>query len=343
MNININGLEIELEKLENGKYKIPDIAKKYNGFRYSIAPLKQTNETIMVFKKPTKTGSVLHDTLAYENGDKTITVGALNIDGNRVGVEQREQFSGKGSNGDVFNEYPQDNAHWEIVTGRYPAQTFIDSQVAELLDKQSGVSKSQTAIKENSGGFNFGSETLKPKSENIGYNDIGGCSKILHKCDYTQEDYDLYYYEPKVSSSERNAGLESFKPKPKAEGNSTMAHNPNDIRCTVCGKRPNTVGNEKNCCLCEEPTYDWYKQKNNHPTLKPIELNYRILSLFKTPNDQVICYAFAGAGSEIIGGIKAGFENWHGCEINQDYVDIANARIKYWQETMTTQVSLFDL
>ena len=83
--------------------------------------------------------------------------------------------------------------------------------------------------------------------------------------------------------------------------------------------------------------------RNNHPTLKPIELNYRRLSLFKTPNEQVICYPFAGAGSEIIGGIKAGFENWHGCEINQEYVDIANARIKYWREEMTTQVSLFDL
>ena len=47
-----------------------DLAKKYEGYKYSISPLKQTNETIMVFKKPSKTGSVLHDTLAYENGLK---------------------------------------------------------------------------------------------------------------------------------------------------------------------------------------------------------------------------------------------------------------------------------
>ena len=46
-----------------------ELAKKYDGYKYSISPLKQTNETIMVFKKPTKTGSVLHDTLVYENGD----------------------------------------------------------------------------------------------------------------------------------------------------------------------------------------------------------------------------------------------------------------------------------
>ncbi len=35
-------------------------------------------------------------------------------------------------------------------------------------------------------------------------------------------------------------------------------------------------------------------------------------------------------GSEIIGAIKAGFTDWLGCEINTEYIDIANARIKYW-------------
>ena len=91
----------------------------------------------MVFKKPNKTGSVLHDTLAMENGDETITCSALNIDGNRVGTEKRTQFSGKGTNGDVYNKYPQDNSLWRS----YPAQTFIDSQVAEKLDLQSGIQR----------------------------------------------------------------------------------------------------------------------------------------------------------------------------------------------------------
>ena len=43
-----------------------------------------------------------------------------------------------------------------------------------------------------------------------------------------------------------------------------------------------------------------------------------------------IVYSFAGSGSEIIGGIKAGFTNWCGCEINPEYVEIAKARIKHW-------------
>ena len=72
-----------------------DLAKKYEGYKYSISPLKQTNETILIFRKPYKSGSCLHDTLAFENGDNECRCGALNIDGNRVGTESRvNQFAG---------------------------------------------------------------------------------------------------------------------------------------------------------------------------------------------------------------------------------------------------------
>ena len=81
--------------------------------------------------------------------------------------------------------------------------------------------------------------------------------------------------------------------------------------------------------------------KNSHPTLKPIDLNAKILKLFKTPNEQRICYPFAGSGSEIIGGLKADFQDWTACEINQEYVDIANARIKHYKENEYVQLDLF--
>ena len=304
-----------------------DLAKKYEGYKYSISPLKQTNETIMVFQKPCLTGSPLHDTLAYENGDKTITVSALNIDGNRVGVsggithcDNRDENgkclghnnAGKTTSGETVHADESDG-------GRYPAQTFIDSKVAEILDRQSGVSKSQMTEISNvvsivGNGIYGGSENSDTRLG--GYDDIGGCSKILHKCDYTDEDYDLYNYEPKVSASERSAGCDDREAINVNDGRNTPIDNPY--------QRGETL------------------RVNTHPTLKPIALNEKILKLFKTPNDQKICYPFAGAGSEIIGGIKAGFDNWCGCEISQEYVDIANARIKYWKEEMTTQTSIFD-
>ena len=321
-----------------------ELAKKYDGYKYSISPLKQTNETIMIFKKPSKTGSVLHDTLAFENGDTTINVSALDIDGNRVGTEKMVEGRAKNNSNnsqaisfekgkvgykDNFNdnEIPQEH------NGRYPAQTFIDNQVAEILDEQSNqngmhsAGSKREAIKDyNKENSIFGIGYKSGNSFRYGENDVSGASKILHKCNYEQDDVTLYHYEPKVSGSERNAGLGGFEEQEMLSGldrtNRTIVRDDGSESLVArFGKSP---------------------QKNNHPTLKPIDLNYRILKLFKLPTDQKICYPFAGSGSEIIGGIKAGFENWVGCEINAEYVAIANARINYWKETMWEQQSLFD-
>ena len=310
-NDNQMGKEIDITKPKT------ELAKKYDGYKYSVAPLKQTCETIMVFKKPNKTGSVLHDTLAMEQGDITISVSALNIDGNRVGTEVRTQFSGKGSNSNVYLEYKQDNAHFEEVSGRYPAQTFVDEQMAQALDLQSGISQGSSS------GYNFEKGNQENSSHlttniksGIYFDDIGGCSKILHKIKYEQFEHDLFIYEPKVGEAERNNGLGGFEAKQYShDGRDKPIENPYQRNDSVA--------------------------KNNHPTLKPIDLNAKILSLFKTPNDQKICYPFAGSGSEILGGLKANIQNWVACEINEDYVEIANARIKHYTTNEFLPTSLF--
>jgi len=60
------------------------LAQKYNGYKYSIAPLKQTLETIMVFRKPVKT-SVIDDIMTE---DEECSPAVLNIDGGRVETKQ---------------------------------------------------------------------------------------------------------------------------------------------------------------------------------------------------------------------------------------------------------------
>jgi hypothetical protein len=161
-----------------------------------------------------------------------------NLSGGAYAKNATERNDGWGMQRGKLGEYQE-------ISGRYPSQTFIDSQVAEEV--------------------------------------LGEQSKILHKCDFDKDEHDLYIYCPKVSKAERNAG-------------------------------------------CEEV-------KSNHPTMKPISLNEKVLKLFKTPNEQTIFIPFCGSGSEIIGAIKAGFENYIGVEINPDYIEIANARIKHYQLT----------
>jgi site-specific DNA-methyltransferase (adenine-specific) len=312
------------------------LAKKYDGYKYSVAPLKQTCETIMVFKKPNKTGSVLHDTLAMENGDTTISVSALNIDGNRVGTEVRtNQFAGNtkgfnaGDDRDNAGMYSKGSNGETETTGRYPAQSFVDEQVATRLDLQSGIGQSGKNGIRTSEGLNktaYGKGIGVKVGDNNGeYGDIGGCSKILHKIKYELYDHDLFIYEPKVGEAERNNGLEAFESKLSANLPMRSANVDSD-----------SVANDGS------KTHRTTTTKNNHPTLKPIDLNSKVLKLFKTPNDQKICYPFAGSGSEIIGGLQAGFSNWVACEINEDYIKIANARIKHYTTHEYVEVPLFD-
>jgi site-specific DNA-methyltransferase (adenine-specific) len=314
-----------------------DLAKKYEGYKYSIAPLKQTVETIMVFQKPYKTGSCLHDTLAYENGDETCACFAWNIDGGRVGLTELDdpRLGGKGSwktDKSAKNVYEGGYAGNDIESsqlGRYPSQTFCDSGIAERLDEQSGSSKSAGGTGDASKGKK-GVLGFEGKA-NGGFGDIGGCSKILHKCDYENGEMDLYVYAPKVSKTERNAGCDDLEE--KAGGIANDSGRSYKTKCSICEKEIRKDG-RKNACECEEPQeyYPEVSQKNNHPTLKPISLSYRLLTLFKTPNPQKIVYPFAGVQSEVIGGYKAGFTDFLGCELNAEYIDIGNIRFEHWKD-----------
>lgn len=79
--------------------------------------LKPAYEPIIVARKPFKS-SVVDNIIKYR-------VGGINIDGCKIGNEKRTQFSGK-SNGRIYSEYSQKNAHFETVEGRFPANVITD-------------------------------------------------------------------------------------------------------------------------------------------------------------------------------------------------------------------------
>jgi len=126
------------------------------------------------------------------------------------------------------------------------------------------------------------------------------------------EDVDLLNYCPKVGKKERNMGLDSVE-----EKKFTGRDEGQDDRNVPHKKRPGT-------------------EKNTHPTLKPINLIYEISKLFKLPEivDQKVYVPFMGSGSEVIGLLKAGYDhkNIWGCELNEEYVEIAKKRIKYYYD-----------
>jgi DNA modification methylase len=61
--------------------------------------------------------------------------------------------------------------------------------------------------------------------------------------------------------------------------------------------------------------------------MKPLSLITKLLTLFKTPNEQIVIDTFIGTGTTAIAAINNNI-NFIGIEKEQKYVDIANERIK---------------
>ncbi len=331
-----------------------ELGQKYEGYKYSISPFKQTLETIMVFQKETKTNSILNDLFAYENGDLEISPSIWDINNNRVPIEKDNIRANKDYKHNAFyqnatsnsllvkkagleNGENKNNKEGELQSlynkeGRYPSQLFINEDMAEVLDNQSGILKS---------GARKSSYIRKGKNPNETYGkfneismddaeaDFGGLSRFFHQIGYLDEELDLLQYVSKVTTKERNYGLDHLN----SIERSSAGNNQGTRICKDCGLSDNGTNNHNKCSGNFE--YKLCKPlKNNHPTLKPIKLIYQIANLLKTPNKQNVYFPFAGSGSEIIGFILAGFDKQdiEASELNSDYITIANERIKAWEK-----------
>ena len=141
-----------------------------------------------------------------------------------------------------------------------------------------------------------------------GYSDSGGPSR--------------FFYSAKVSTKEREHGC-SLLPRRtagevtggRAEGSAALA-NPR----TGAGR---TGG-----------------AHNHHPTLKPIALTKWLATMIKPPAGGRLLVPYAGAGSEMIGALQAGWGEVVGIEAEAEYVAIAMARIEAW--VSRSQQTMFD-
>jgi len=116
-----------------------------------------------------------------------------------------------------------------------------------------------------------------------------------------------FFYCAKVSTKERNAGLEDFTDKEWADDGACVP---------MRNERP------------------FNPSKNNHPTLKPLALTEYLAKLLLVPKrtssqPRRILVPFSGAGSEMIGCLLAGWDEVWGIELDGDYVKIAEARIRH--------------
>ena len=124
-----------------------------------------------------------------------------------------------------------------------------------------------------------------------------------------------YFYCAKANQTERNAGCDNLPL--KLNENSTYGMQTDE------GLRNNN----------RNPENRTREQRNNHPTVKPIDL-MRYLCRLITPPEGVVLDPFMGSGTTGISACLEGF-NFVGIELNEDYLQIASHRIEHWGDYET--------
>lgn len=201
-------------------------------------------------------------------------VAGLNVDGGRIeshdGYTENAVTQGVNTARTSFAPAVDRRMFEPSVAGRWPANVALDEEAAAMLDEQSGVTRSRQS--ERSAGFVDSSSiygTGRAVGKLTGANDEGGASR--------------FFYTAKVSTAERNAGLQPGDP-------------------------------------CR------------HPTLKPVRLMEWLAKLLLPPpredgKPRRLLVPFSGAGSEVAGALRAGWDEVVGIEQSAEYAAWSRLRV----------------
>jgi site-specific DNA-methyltransferase (adenine-specific) len=243
----------------------------------------------------------------------TYGTGGLNIDASRIGMTDDDEKKsannwkpqGYESKENIYNIGNKVIASEQNTQGRWPANLILDEYTAELLDEQSGTSKSPKTYVRGVGTLegervayaNIG-EVAGTESQN--YGDSGGASR--------------FFYVAKASKRDRNEGLE-------------------ELEDAVAGSYSGNVANHGNK-IGAQPDKSNQPAKNFHPTVKPTSLMEYLIKLV-TPPGGVVLDPFTGSGSTGKAAILEGFD-FIGIELTEDYWPIIEGRLRH-AEAMVAQ------
>ena len=303
-----------------------DMARAWAGHRYGLQALKPAIEPIIVFQKPYQGRPV-------ESITRT-GAGAINVDGGRIGSEDdmdpRDFDDSRRTSPKFTGLYNGGNTgQFRSRIGIAPAGRWPANLVLSHAPACNGVCVEGCPVRalgEQSGERGAGSPVQGTEPSHTGVNvygtygrvpfeahdDSGTAARFFFNADYMYErleDADALVYVPKASTAEREAGLDGFDP------------------TTVDDGRQKPIDN---AYLRGETT-----RRNIHPTIKPIALARHLATLLLPPDRYAprrLFVPFAGAASEMIGAILAGWEVVQGVELEADHIPIARARLDYWQQ-----------
>ena len=252
--------------------------------------LKPAHEPIVMARKPLSEKSIAENVLKHGTG-------GINIDGSRIEMKDK---------GNINFERPRVresvNPNWILKQahdytdpqykeyneqGRFPANIIFDEEAGQLLDQQSGKSKTKANKNYKHSKTDTESNTFTGRGTYTPREDEGGASR--------------FFYCPKAAKSDRNEGL--------------------DDEPTRTKNRVNPGGLEN------DPRWAPIQVKNNHPTVKPVDLMRYLINLVTPPNGTILD-PFMGSGSTGKAAVRCGV-NFIGIEKEQEYMEIASARIEH--------------
>lgn len=266
--------------------------------------LKPSREDWWLFRKPISEKSIAENCLKWK-------VGGLDIDGSRIPLGDESPPSGSAKRVFKNNGYTDEKIYGENKetpkAGRFPANTIHDgSEVIVSQFPETQKSKGKYVRKTGEEQF-FGEMGDGGVNEPDGLDDSGSAAR--------------FFYCAKPTSKERDAGLEDIEKK------SSGIYAQDEWSRNNMG---NTPDNERKLIA------------NHHPTVKSISLMKYLVKLI-TRKGQIVLDPFAGSGST---GIACALleRRFIGFELDEEYCEIANKRIKHWKgiaERMNSQESLF--
>jgi DNA modification methylase len=275
---------------------VTDLAKQWSGWGTGLKPAV---EPVVMARKPVSEKTIVDNVLKWGTG-------GINIDESRIPTNETisnhsrsaESAVSKGKYGDSSEQKTHQTDGQKL--GRFPANLIFDEEAGEMLDEQSGVTKSGKVTENKSaygGDSNTGFLRGVSTTENQ-HGDTGGASR--------------FFYCPKVSKRERNEGCDGLPLGPP----------PASARSKPAEGRKNALGNPRS---------------NNHPTVKPIDLLLYLIRLV-TPKGGTTLDPFMGSGSSGKAAVRGGF-GFIGIEREDEYFQIAEARIEYEKVKPTSKKS----
>jgi site-specific DNA-methyltransferase (adenine-specific) len=290
---------------EGQERRTPEVTKGNSKWEGWGTALKPAHEPIVLARKPIE-GTVAENVLKHGTG-------GINIDECRVETNEelgREQKDGPLPSKYGFNDNSMGNKFQEgSPLGRFPANVLHDGS-DEVLEGFPTTSKSAGGGgMRGKGGQIYGEYKGKEYAKVIGFGDEGSAAR--------------FFYCAKVSRKERNRGLDNSADAHKSIGGN-YSQSP---VCKTCDKTLNGTNDHSSCS--GKVYYRKMKSKiskNNHPTVKPIEL-MRYLCKLVTPKGGTILDPFMGSGSTGMAAKDEGFD-FIGIEKEKEYYEIAEQRIK---------------